>query len=144
MKLTQLVVTGAALVSFGAIAAEEPKQKQDSQAQSSQQGSEKQAQSGQKQQMSQAHSPDVVKQVQEKLSAQGYDPGPVDGKMGPRTQQALKKLQEDRSLSTSGQLDQQTLATLGIEQAGSASTGASGSASGGGQSSEKQSTEKKD
>ena len=139
MKLTQLVFTGAALVSFGAVAADEPKQKQDSQ-----------AQSGQKQQVSQRHSPEVVKQVQERLSQQGYDPGPVDGKMGPKTQQALKKLQEDRSLQTSGQLDQQTLATLNVGQGGSASTGASGSASSGQsskqpsqeQSSEKQSSEK--
>lgn len=143
MKLTQLLVAGAAFVSFGAVAADEPKQKQDSQAQGSQsqQGGEKQAQSGQmqqKQQMSQRHSPEVVKQVQEKLSSQGYDPGPVDGKMGPKTQQAVKKLQEDRSLQASGQLDQQTLATLGLDQAGSASTGASGSASGG-QSSQPQS-----
>jgi len=159
MKLTKLVVAGAALVSFGAMAADEPKQKQDSQAQSSQQGSEKQAQSGQKQQkqqMSQSQSPEVVKQVQEKLSSQGYDPGPADGKMGPKTQQALKKLQEDRSLNTSGQLDQQTLATLGLDQGASASTGASGSSSSGAssgsasggqsgqqQSNEKQSTEKK-
>lgn len=120
MKLTQLVVTGAALVSFGAMAADEPKQKQ---------------------QMSQSHSPEMVKQVQEKLSSQGYDPGPADGKMGPKTQQALKKLQEDRSLKTSGQLDQQTLATLGLDQGSSASTGASGSASGG-QSGQPQSTEK--
>lgn len=142
MKLTHLVVAGAALVSFSAIAADESKQKQDSQAQSSQQGSEKQAQSGQKQQMSQSQSPEVVKQVQEKLSSQGYDPGPADGKMGPKTQAALKKLQEDRSLSTSGQLDQQTLATLGLDEGASASTGASGSASAGGQSGRQQSNEK--
>lgn len=130
MKLIQFVVAGAALVSFSAVAADEPKQKQDSQAQSSQ-----------KQQVSQKHSPDLVKQVQERLSQQGYDPGPADGKMGPKTQQALKKLQEDRSLQTSGQLDQQTLATLNLEQGGSASTGASGSASSGGQSSQKPSQE---
>ncbi len=53
MKLIQFVVAGAALASFGVVAADEPKQKQDSQAQSSQ-----------KQQVSQKHSPDLVKRAQ--------------------------------------------------------------------------------
>jgi peptidoglycan hydrolase-like protein with peptidoglycan-binding domain len=129
MKLTELLVASAALVSFSAIAAGEAKQRQDSQAQAGQsQSSERQAQGGQSQQMDQA----MVKQAQEKLSAQGYDPGPVDGIFGPKTQAAVKKLQEDRSLKQSGQLDQETIATLGLDQAASASTGASGSAGAGG------------
>ena len=31
-----------------------------------------------------------VRQVQEALKAQGHDPGPIDGVMGPQTQQALR------------------------------------------------------
>jgi len=32
-----------------------------------------------------------VREVQEALAAAGYDPGPIDGIMGPRTKSALRK-----------------------------------------------------
>ncbi|HYC65217.1 MAG TPA: peptidoglycan-binding domain-containing protein [Reyranellaceae bacterium] len=78
-----------------------------------------------------------MKQAQEKLAQQGYDVGTADGVMGPKTQAALKKLQEDRGLKQSGQLDQETLAALdsGAQRASTPSStsagGTSGSASGG-------------
>jgi peptidoglycan hydrolase-like protein with peptidoglycan-binding domain len=36
-------------------------------------------------------SPSHVREVQEALVAAGYDPGPIDGIMGPRTKAALRK-----------------------------------------------------
>lgn len=67
----------------------------------------------------------TVKSVQEALAAQGYDPGPVDGKLGSRTKSALKQAQKDKGVSESGQIDQQTLAALGVGE-----TGSSGASSG--------------
>lgn len=154
MKLTHVVVAGAALVSFSAIAADETKK--DSQAQSGQtqsQSAQSPSQSGQSasggatqqqgekaggQQMSQ--NKELVKQAQEKLSAAGHDVGSADGIMGPKTQKGLKEFQQSKGLQPSGQLDQKTLAELGVSGDASASTGASsdkpdkeasGSASGG-------------
>jgi peptidoglycan hydrolase-like protein with peptidoglycan-binding domain len=67
-----------------------------------------------------------VKQAQEKLSAAGHDAGTADGKMGPKTQAALKEFQQSKGLQASGQLDQKTVAALGVSSGGSsASTGAS-------------------
>lgn len=64
-----------------------------------------------------------VKQVQEKLSEQGYDVGPVDGIFGPKTQQALRKFQQDKGVQPTGQIDQQTMAALGIQGEGGAQPG---------------------
>lgn len=74
-------------------------------------------------------SADLVKQVQEKLSAMGKDPGKPDGRLGPKTQQALKEYQNEKGLQATGKLDRQTLAALGIDQSGSAATGGSTSSS---------------
>jgi peptidoglycan hydrolase-like protein with peptidoglycan-binding domain len=35
--------------------------------------------------------PEHVRELQEALAKSGYDPGPVDGIMGPRTKEALRK-----------------------------------------------------
>lgn len=90
---------------------------------SSSQGASSQHQPSSSQQQAQ-QSPELVKQVQEKLSAAGHDAGPADGIMGPKTQAALKEFQEKQGLQTSGQLDQDTLAALEIDEQ-SSSTGAS-------------------
>ena len=75
--------------------------------------------------------PETLKQAQSKLSTAGYSPGPVDGKMGPKTQAALKNFQQSQGLQASGWLDPKTAAALGMG-AGSADSGAtSGSSSGG-------------
>lgn len=36
---------------------------------------------------------DFIRQVQQRLASAGYDPGPIDGKYGPRTAQALRAFQ---------------------------------------------------
>jgi len=141
MKLTPIVVASAALVAFSVIAADEAKK--DPQAQSGGQsasGGATQQQGAQAggQQMSQ--NKEVVKQAQEKLSEAGHDVGSADGILGPKTQKGLKEFQQSKGLQPSGQLDEKTLAALGVSGDASASTGASadkpgkeasGSASGG-------------
>lgn len=52
--------------------------------------------------------------VQRALEAKGYNPGPIDGVLGVRTQTALKQFQTDKGLPI-GNLNIQTLAALGIE-----------------------------
>jgi peptidoglycan hydrolase-like protein with peptidoglycan-binding domain len=54
------------------------------------------------------------REVQEALKAKGNDPGPIDGRMGPKTRAALKAFQEGSGLKATGQLDNQTAEKLGI------------------------------
>lgn len=133
MRRTSLFIALASALSLPAFAGQ-PGQKhsaQISQTESSQsrgasqQGSQQQSSSQQEGSQRQAHSPDVVKQVQEKLSAEGHKVT-TDGKMGPQTQAALKEYQQQNGLQATGQIDQETLAKLGIES-GSAATGGSSS-----------------
>jgi len=81
-----------------------------------------------------------VRSVQEALKGKGHDPGPIDGVMGARTQQALRAFQRAQNIETSGQLDSGTTSALGVtlsssgtstqgSSRGSASTGSVGSGS---------------
>ena len=67
-----------------------------------------------------------IERAQQKLRDDGYDPGPIDGKMGPQTRKAVKKFQQAKNFKASGRLDRQTVAALGIETQG-ATSGTSGS-----------------
>jgi photosystem II stability/assembly factor-like uncharacterized protein len=57
---------------------------------------------------------DSVRRAQTALDRAGYDIGVHDGQMGPRTVAAIKRFQADRYLSVTGQLDETTLAALGV------------------------------
>jgi peptidoglycan hydrolase-like protein with peptidoglycan-binding domain len=64
--------------------------------------------------------------VQEKLRELGFDAGPPNGDFSAKTQTALGQFQLSRNLPASGQLDDRTLAELGVQRvAGQASAGAS-------------------
>lgn len=63
-------------------------------------------------------STEQVRQMQEALKAQGKDPGPVDGMMGARTQEALRAYQGSKNLSVTGQLDAATMEQLGVRGSG--------------------------
>ncbi|MEP4719740.1 MAG: peptidoglycan-binding protein [Nitratireductor sp.] len=50
--------------------------------------------------------------IQVALALLGYDPGPIDGILGPQTQSALAQLQSDNGLDPTGELDDDTLGLL--------------------------------
>ena len=54
-----------------------------------------------------------VRELQRRLTRAGYSPGPVDGRYGPRTEQAVVRFQAARGLSVDGIAGAQTLAHLG-------------------------------
>jgi peptidoglycan hydrolase-like protein with peptidoglycan-binding domain len=54
----------------------------------------------------------TVRQAQEHLKAAGFDPGPVDGHMGPNTQTALRDYQAAHNLPQTGKLDRATKSSL--------------------------------
>jgi peptidoglycan hydrolase-like protein with peptidoglycan-binding domain len=58
---------------------------------------------------------DVI-ELQRALSARGFDPGPIDGVMGPQTRRALMSYQRQHNLAASGSLDRDTVASLGWKQ----------------------------
>ena len=58
---------------------------------------------------------DVI-ELQRALSARGFDPGPIDGVMGPQTRRALMSYQRQHNLAASGSLDRDTVAALGWKQ----------------------------
>jgi len=60
---------------------------------------------------------DLNKRVQEKLHALGFDAGPVNGEFDSKTQAALAQFQLSAALPASGQLDDRTLAELGVDAA---------------------------
>jgi peptidoglycan hydrolase-like protein with peptidoglycan-binding domain len=101
MKMRHVVaITSAALISFGALAGGH---------QSSSGGAD--AESA------------TIRQAQERLISEGFNPGAVDGRLGQQTRQGLKDFQQSRGLEPSGQLDPQTIAALGLDS--DASTGGS-------------------
>ena len=57
---------------------------------------------------------DLVSQVQDRLRAAGFDAGPVNGDFGEKTQAALAQFQLSMNLPAGGQLDELTLAHLGV------------------------------
>ena len=63
---------------------------------------------------------DGIRKGQTLLKDKEFDPGPIDGVVGPRTTVALRGFQEHFGIKPSGAIDNQTLFALGaIELAGS-------------------------
>jgi hypothetical protein len=59
-----------------------------------------------------AHMNADVHSAQMALKDKGYDPGPIDGIMGPRTSAALRDFQQAENLSSTGKLDAETRSKL--------------------------------
>jgi len=55
-----------------------------------------------------------VMAMQQALKDKGFDPGPIDGVMGSRTVSALKDYQKSENLTTTGRMDRDTRAKLGV------------------------------
>jgi peptidoglycan hydrolase-like protein with peptidoglycan-binding domain len=64
-----------------------------------------------------AQSSGTVKNVQQALKDKGFDPGAVDGVMGPETRSAIKKYQASQNLEADGRLGSKTLDSLGVKEA---------------------------
>jgi len=71
-----------------------------------------------------------VKSVQEALKGKGHNPGPIDGVMGPQTQQALRAFQRSQNIQQSGQLDSSTASALGVQLSSERGVGSSSTESG--------------
>jgi hypothetical protein len=56
----------------------------------------------------------VIADVQAQLQRDGYYEGPIDGILGPMTQEAIADFQADNGLAVTSTIDEPTLATLGI------------------------------
>ena len=56
--------------------------------------------------------PSPLTAVQEKLNLLGYEAGPNDGLMGPKTRGAIRAFQKDAGLPVTGKIDSELLARL--------------------------------
>ena len=56
-----------------------------------------------------------IAEVQRRLAALGYDPGRSDGRLGPRTQAAVRRFERDMRLRSNGRIDDRLLARLESE-----------------------------
>ena len=56
---------------------------------------------------------DKVRRAQQALQTKGFDPGPIDGIVGPRTEDAIRNFQDRYGIKPSAKLDNQTLYALG-------------------------------
>ncbi|MEX2643902.1 MAG: peptidoglycan-binding protein [Acetobacterales bacterium] len=57
---------------------------------------------------------DLIATVQRELQARGLEPGPVDGKVGPRTREAVRAFQQRMGIEPTGDIDRPTLVQLGL------------------------------
>ncbi|MGH7769841.1 MAG: peptidoglycan-binding domain-containing protein [Candidatus Binatia bacterium] len=78
-----------------------------------------------------ATSSEDVRRLQQSLRDKGFDPGPINGVMGPKTQQAVRAFQQRQGLNATGTLDAQTRTALGIGQPGPSRPGVQQPGSGG-------------
>jgi len=74
--------------------------------------------------MTRASSNDVMS-MQQALKDKGQDPGPIDGRMGPRTRAALESYQKAEGLKATGRLDSETRTRLGMASSTAVSPSAS-------------------
>lgn len=58
-------------------------------------------------------SPEKIRVVQQALQSKGFDPGPIDGIVGPRTREAVRNFQDRYGMNPTGEIDNQTLFALG-------------------------------
>ena len=68
-----------------------------------------------------------VRQVQTALRGRGFDPGPIDGVMGPKTMMAIRNFQSSQGLTASGAMDEATMNALQIKSAAAPTANASNS-----------------
>ena len=57
-----------------------------------------------------------VMAMQQALKDKGFDPGPIDGALGPRTTSALKEYQKSENVTVTGTMDQDLATKLGVRK----------------------------
>ena len=62
-----------------------------------------------------AQDADTITKVQKALKEKGFDPGPIDGLIGPRTSKALREFQIQKDIQVTGQINKETLDGLGLK-----------------------------
>lgn len=75
------------------------------------------------------HDSATVRHVQQELTKAGYDAGPADGRMGPKTRAALADYQRSKGLTANG-LDNSTLTALGVSSSSGGTSPGNSSAPG--------------
>ena len=90
-------------------------------------GTEMKAES-KKMRKSMASGDEKVKAAQQALKDKGYDAGTVDGRMGPKTQAALRDFQKAQGMESTGDLDPKTTQALGMDFGTTGSADASSTA----------------
>ena len=83
---------------------------------------------GKKMRKSMASGDEKVKAAQQALKDKGYDAGTVDGRMGPKTQAALRDFQKAQGMESTGDLDPKTTQALGMDMGTTGSADASSTA----------------
>ncbi len=61
-----------------------------------------------------AYDASTIRSVQQALNDKGYNAGPVDGRWGIATQDAVRRFQQVAGLPATGELEPSTLAALGV------------------------------
>ncbi|MGE0628306.1 MAG: peptidoglycan-binding protein [Hyphomicrobiaceae bacterium] len=72
---------------------------------------------------------DQIRRIQRGLNKAGFDAKGVDGIWGNNTREALRSYQQEKNLPGNGDLNQQTLAALGVQFADQGAAGARGGTS---------------
>jgi peptidoglycan hydrolase-like protein with peptidoglycan-binding domain len=55
---------------------------------------------------------EIIRQVQRTLTDMGYDPGPIDGDMGPSTRRAIEAYQKENEIEVDGRVTEALVAAL--------------------------------
>ena len=79
--------------------------------------------------MGSAGASEDVRHIQQELQNRGYNPGTIDGVMGPQTKGAIKEFQQAEGMPATGELNQKTKDSL--KAGGSSAAGTTKSSSGG-------------
>jgi len=124
----RLVIFSSGFLIFAAVppvpAAQLTQEKNNQQTQQDRTNDAKTNDANRKQWTSQTMSKERVRQVQTALKARGFDPGTVDGMMGPKTMMAIRNFQSSKAITASGMIDEQTLTALQIKSATGSATNA--------------------
>jgi peptidoglycan hydrolase-like protein with peptidoglycan-binding domain len=63
-----------------------------------------------------AQGSDTIRQAQQALKDKGFDPGPIDGKYGPQTREAVRSYQKQNNIVANGRLGGDTYEKLGVKR----------------------------